>query len=209
MFKRILIVSIAVWLGACAGGKIKQVPSDVRPTKKVDFFTGAYTQAAFKLTGTMNDNLLEGVLVVKKIGEEDFDISVMSTGSYRVMQATLTPAGIAYRYLFPDADTALVRGRIHQFLNLLLLDAGVYQRRRVEKEELTVVYKNPSATVRLMYHAGQIYPYAAKTSMLLNIADLTYNQYAPADASGTVQVPHELIYKDGKIEVILTLISLK
>lgn len=209
MFKRILVLSMVVGLGACVGGQIKQIPMDVRPMKKVDFFVGGHTQAAFKVTGTMNGNVLEGVLVAKKIGEEDFDISVMSTGAYRVMQATLTPAGIAYRYLFPDADTALVRGKIHQFLNLLLLDVGVYQRRRVENEELTVTYKNPSATVRLMYHAEQIYPYAAKTSTLLNTADSLYSQYAPADASGAVQVPHELIYKDGKIEVILTLISLK
>lgn len=209
MFKRILIVSMAVWLGACAGGKIKHVHSEVRPTKKVDFFAETYTQAAFKLTGAMNGNLLEGVLVVKKIGEEDFDISVMSTGAYRVMQATLTPAGIAYRYLFPDADTALVRGKIHQFLNLLLLDVGIYQRRHVENGELTAVYKNPSSTVRLMYHAGQMYPYAAKTSTLLNTADLRYSQYTPADASGAVQIPHELVYKDGKIEITLTLISLK
>ncbi len=209
MFKRIFILGVAVWLGACAGRAVKQIPPQVRVTKKVDFFAGGYSQAAFKLVGTMSNNSVEGVLVVKKIGEEDFDISVMGTGAYRVMQATLTPAGIAYRYLFPDADTALVRGRIHQFLNLLLLDVGVYQRFRVENNERTVTYKNPSSTVRLTYHNGQVYPSAAKTSTLLNTAELTYSQYAPADSFGAVQVPHELLYKDGKIEIILTLISLK
>ena len=209
MLKRILILGVTVLISACAGGQLKQIPPQVRATKKVDFFAGGHTQAAFKVTGAMNNNVLEGVMVIKKIGEGDFDISVMSTGAYRVMQATLTPAGIAYRYLFPDADTALVRGKIHQFLNLLVLDVGVYQRLRVENNELAVTYKNPSATVRLKYVAGQVYPHAASTSVLLNTADLTYSQYAPADSSGWLQVPHEMVYKDGKIEIVLTLISLK
>lgn len=209
MFKQILTFSLAVFLVACAGGQIKQIPSVVRATQKVDFFAGGATQAAFKVTGTMDDMGLEGVLVAKKIGDEEFEVSVMTAGAYRVMQATVTPAGIAYRYLFKDADTSFVRGRINQFLNLLLADVGVYQRYRAETDQLTVTYKNKNAAVRLMYKPGVAYPYAAQTIAVLNTADMFYNEYAPANAGGSMQVPHELTYKDGKIEVLLTLISLK
>jgi len=209
MFKQILTFSLAVLLSACAGGQIKQIPPQVRVTKKVDFFAAGHTQAAFKVTGTMNKAGLEGVLVVKKIGEEDFEVSVMTAGAYRVMLATVTPAGIAYRYLFQDADTALVRSRISQFLNLLLEEVGVYQRMRTLPDEMLVAYKAPTATVHLRYKPQAAYPFAARTILPLNTAELFYNEYAPADERGAVQVPHELIYQDGKIEVTLDLISLK
>lgn len=209
MFKQISIFCVSVFLGACAGGQIKQVPTQVRATKKVDFFAGGATQIAFKVAGTTGDMGLEGVLVAKKIGDEEFEVSVMTAGAYRVMQATVTPAGIAYRYLFKDADTSFVRGRINQFLNLLLADVGVYRRYRTETNTLTVTYKNKKASVRLMYKPSQTYPYAAQTITTLNTADLFYDEYAPATAGGNMQVPHELIYKDGNIEVLLTLISLK
>ena len=47
MFKRILTFSLAVWLAACAGGRVKEIPADVRDYKRVDFFTQGRTQAAF------------------------------------------------------------------------------------------------------------------------------------------------------------------
>lgn len=209
MFKQISIFCVAVFLCACAGGQMKQVPTQVRATKKVDFFAGGATQVAFKVAGTTGDMGLEGVLVAQKIGDEEFEVSVMTAGAYRVMQATVTPAGIAYRYLFKDADTSFVRGRINQFLNLLLADVGVYQRYRAETDNFIVTYKNKNVSVRLMYKPAQAYPYAAKTITMLNTADLFYNEYAPANDSGSMQVPHELIYKDGNMEVTLTLISLK
>ena len=209
MIKQILTFSLAVFLCACAGGQIKQLPPEARAVKKVDFFAAGHTQAAFKVTGTLNNAGLEGVLIIKKIGEEDFDVSVLTGGAYRVLQATATPDAIAYRYLFPDADTPLIRGRITQFLNLLLFDPGLYQRRRVTKEGQMLAYKAKTATVHLLYRAQDVYPYAAKTITMLNAAELFYDEYAPANETNSVQVPHELVYKDGKIEVTLALISLK
>ena len=207
--KRIFIFSFLLVLAACSARPIKQVPAEVYATKKVDFFAAGHTQAVFKVVGSLNDDWLEGVLIVKKIGEDDFDVAVMTAGAYRVLQATLTPQGVAYRYLFKDADTALVRGRINQFLNILLLDPGIYQRVRHQGEQLLIAYKSPSATVHMMYQAGAVYPFAAKTITLLNTADLAYADYAPADASGSVHVPHQLTYQDGKIELALELIRLK
>jgi hypothetical protein len=36
-----------------------------------------------------------------------------------------------------------------------------------------------------------------------------YGQYAPSDEVGSTWVPHELMYKDGKIELALELIRLQ
>ncbi len=209
MLKQILTFSTILFLTACALAPVKQIPSEVRGHKKVDLFAGGHKIAAFKAIGRMGDFELEGVLRLEKIGGEDFNVSVLTGGSYRVLQATVTPQGIAYRYLFPDADTALIRGRIGQFLNLLVSDPGVYESFRIKGDRLTITYEGKEAKTRLIYPREQVYPQAAQTITLLNTADLFYSQYTPADSEGEAQVPHELVYKDGKIELVLTLISLK
>lgn len=209
MIKPILTFSLAFFLCACASAPVKQLPPQVQNAKKVNFFAAGHTQAAFKVVGTMNGAALEGVLIAKKIGEEDVDVSVLTAGAYRVLHATVTPQAVAYRYLFKDADTAPVRGRISQFLNLLFVEPGTYQRMRVGRDELMTAYKGPSAVVHLRYKPQAVYPFAAKTITMLNTADLTYDQYAPADGEGAVLVPHELVYRDGKIALELTLIRLK
>ena len=209
MLKQILTFSAVILLSACATAPLRTSAPEASTHKKVDFFAAGHTQAAFKVVGTMDEAGLEGVLVAKKIGEESYEVTVLTSGAYRLLHALVTPQGIAYRYLFPDADTALIRGRISQFLNLLLLDPGIYERKRTQKDQVMLTYKGQAATVRLFYRLDQEYPFTAKTSTLLNTADLFYGEYAPADAGGTIQVPHELLYKDGKIELALTLIRLK
>lgn len=209
MFKQILTFSAAVLLCACATAPLKTSGGEAKTREQVNFFAAGHTQAAFKIVGTMDGTGLEGVLVAKKIGDEEYEVTVMTSGAYRLLHVMVTPQGVAYRYLFPDADTSLIRGRINQFLNLVLLDPGDYQRKYTKKDTLTLVYKGPNVTTRLSYKLAEEYPFAAKTSTLFNTADLFYLEYAPADAEGTTQVPHELVYKDGKIELALTLISLK
>ena len=78
MFKKILTFSLAVLLAACAGVRVKEIPADVRDYKRVDFFTQGRTQAAFKVTGQMNEDYMDGVLRIKKIGEQDFDVVLMT-----------------------------------------------------------------------------------------------------------------------------------
>lgn len=209
MFKRILTFSLAIWLAACAGARVKEIPADVRDYKRVDFFTQGRTQAAFKVMGQMDDNYMDGVLRIKKIGDRDYDIVLMTGAAYRLLHATVSPEGIAYRYLFKDADTAAVRARISQFLNLLVSDAGRYQSRRIKKDGVTITYQGQDAKEKFFYHPGEFYPYAAQTVTLLNTADLSYTEYAPFDASGDEEVPHVLVYKDGNITLDLTLISLR
>ncbi len=209
MFKKILTFSLAVLLAACAGGKVKESSLPALEFKKVDYFVQGRTQAAFKVVGQMDDAYLEGVLRIKKIGEEDFDVLLMTGAAYRVMHAVVSPEGVAYRYLFKDADTAVVRGRISQFLNLLVALPGKFQRRRVKNDTTTLIYQREDAQTRLMYRGEEIYPYAAQSSALLNTSDLSYLEYAPAGAGEGEQVPHQLVYKDGKITLDLTLVSLR
>ena len=208
MRKQILTFSLALLLTACATGRIKQIPTGMRAYKKVDYFA-SHSRVAFKVVGTLDGNALEGLMTVQKIGEDDFDVQLSTGGLFRVLYAIVSPEGVAYRYLFPDVDNAPVRGRITQFLNLLLQAPGVYQRSRVEKDRITVVYKNDTATLKFFYRPGETYPYSARTSTLINSADMTYDEYAPSTADGDEQLPHMLIYVDGKIRLDLTLISLR
>ncbi len=209
MFKKILTFSAAFVLCACATAPIKQLPTQVREHKRVDFFAGGHQQAAFKVVGQLSDAYLEGVLLIKKIGDSEFDVQVLTGGTYRALQATVTPVGTAYKYLFPDVDKLLVRGRIEQFLNLLLLEPGDYKSYSSAKTQLTITYKGKDATVRLLYAPEAVYPFAAKTITLLNTADLTYAEYAPSTTKESVQVPHQLVYKDGNITLDMQLISLR
>ena len=209
MFKRILTFSLAVLLAACAGGRVKQIPADVRDYKRVDFFTQGRTQVAFKVTGQMNEDYMEGVLRIKKIGEQDFDVVLMTSAAYRLLHAIVSPEGVAYRYVFKEADTAPARARVSQFLNLLVSDPGFYKSRRIKDDTVTITYQGRDAKEKFFYRKGEFYPYAAQSAVLLNTGDLSYEEYAPFDADGTEEVPHMLIYKDGGVTLDLTLISLR
>lgn len=209
MFKKILTFSLAVLLAACAGGRVREIPPDVRDYKKVNFFTQGRTQAAFKIIGQMHEDYMDGVLRIKKIGDSDYDVVLMTGAAYRVLHATVSPEGVAYRYLFKDADTAAVRARITQLLDLLVSDPGVYQSRRIKDGKVIITYQGRENKERLLYREGEPYPYAAQSVTLLNTADLAYDEYAPFDADGTAAVPHVLVYRDGNVTMDMTLISLR
>lgn len=208
MYKQILTFSLALLLTACATARVRQIPPSVRAYQKVNFFD-SHRQIAFKASGTLDGNRLEGVLQIKKIGAEDFDVLLMTDGAYRVLHATVTPQGIAYRYLFKDVDNVLVRGKINQFLYLLLGPLGTYERYQSTKNGALVWYQNEHAKIKLTYENYSVYPVQAHTVTALNTAVMYYNQYAPSNAQGEEQLPHELVYEDGKVVLTLDLISLK
>ncbi len=209
MLKQILTFSCACLLCACATVGVKQIPPQVRNLKKVNFFAEGKTQAAFKVTGTMDGMMTDGVVTIKKIGDEDFEVTLLTGGFYKVMDALVSPEGVAYRYLFKDVDNALVRGRITQLLDLLLSNPGTYSGINTKNGQTRVTYKGPRAKAVFIYEGEGVYPVAARTVTTLNSADLTYGDYMPLSADGTVAVPHELTYKDGKILLELQLISLR
>ena len=218
MYKTILTFSLALLLTACATARVRSVPQAVRAYKKVDFFQH-HQKIAFKASGELDANQLEGVLQIQKIGDEDFDVLLLTSGAYRVLHATLTPDGIAYRYLFKELDNSLVRGRINQLLYLLLTPPGTYERYKSTKDGVVVWYKNPHAKIKLTYPVSATgaetpathgaYPVTAHTVTALNTAVLRYGAYMPVTAEGDELVPHELVYEDGGVVLTLELISLK
>jgi len=209
MLKQILTFSMVLLLAACATTRVKQVPTQVRNLKKVNFFAEGKTQAGFKVTGTMDGMMTDGVVTVKKIGEEDVEVVLLTGGLYKVLHAIVSPEGIAYRYLFKDVDNAVVRGRITQLLDLLFSNPGVYAGSSIKNGQIRVTYKGPRAKETFTYEVGNVYPAFARTSTTLNSADLTYTDYMPLSADAEVQVPHTLVYQDGKTVLELNLISLR
>ena len=209
MLKQILTFSCAVLLCACATARMKQVPAEVRMLQKVNFFAEGKTQAGFKVTGTMDGMMTDGVVTAKKIGEEDIEVALLTGGLYKVMHAIVSPEGVAYRYLFKDVDNGVVRGRITQLLDLLFSAPGTYAGSRTKNGQTRVTYQGPRAKEIFIYEGGAVYPTAARTVTTLNSADLTYGDYMPISADGTVSVPHVLVYQDGKITLELQLISLR
>ena len=209
MLKQILTFSMVLLLAACATTRVKQVPTQVRNLKKVNFFAEGKTQAGFKVTGTMDGMMTDGVVTVKKIGDEDFEVVLLTGGLYKVLHAIVSPEGVAYRYLFKDVDNAVVRGRITQLLDLLFSNPGVYAASSTKNGQTRVTYKGPRAKEIFTYEAGNVYPVSARTSTTLNSADLIYADYMPLSADAEVQVPHTLVYQDGKIVLELNLISLR
>ena len=208
MFKQILTFSGVLLLVACATGGIKQIPPQVRDLQKVNFFADGKTQAGFKVTGTMDGMMTDGVVTAKKIGDADFEVALLTGGIYKVMHAIVSPEGVAYRYLFKEVDNALVRARITQLLDLLFLPPGTYVKSTIKNGQTRVTYQGPRAKEIFVYEGGT-YPVSARTVTTLNGADLTYADYMPASADGTVSVPHTLVYRDGKIILELQLISLR
>ncbi|MBR5151221.1 MAG: hypothetical protein IKW71_00090, partial [Elusimicrobiaceae bacterium] len=85
MLKQILTFSLLLLLVACATTRVKQVPTQVRAFKKVNFFVEGKTQAGFKVVGMLDDMMMDGVVTVKKIGEEDFEVMLLTGGLCKVM----------------------------------------------------------------------------------------------------------------------------
>ena len=209
MLKQILTFSAVFLLCACATTGVKQIPTQGRDFKKVNFFSEGKTQVAFKATGSMNGMQMDGVVTAKKIGGEDVEVVLLTGGLFRVLDAIVSPEGIAYRYLFNDIDTSLIRGRITQLLDLLFSNPGTSSGLRTKDDQISVFYKGPRAKEIFMYEPDGTYPVAARTVTTLNSADMVYGDYMPISADGQIQVPHEIVYKDGKILLELQLISLR
>lgn len=206
MLKRTVLFVTAVLLCACAG--VKQIPPDARGYKQPRYFARGEELAAFKVTAQFSDQYWQGVLRVKKVGPQDYDVLALGDGAYKIMDAVVTPQGIAFRYLYKDADTAAARGRITQFLNLLLLEPGVFKSIKEKKDSVQLTYEGTGAKVRYTYLPGSPWPESAQSVTLLNTAKLSYGEYTPVGEDGG-QIPHVLVYQDGGLTLDMTLISLR
>ena len=205
MHKLILTFSLAVLLSACATLHKTPVITDVNYYRQPDFFAG-YTQGSFEVKGTFEDLALEGVLIVKKLGPNDYEANLLSGGLFQVMKATVTPEGIAWQYLFKDVDNALVRGRITQLLDLLLMPKRC-KKADAKNGEAVLTCDGVRAKERFYYAGNEPDPVRAQTVTLLNTADLEYTQYTDAFAESG-RLPGRMIYRDGKITLYLTLFKM-
>lgn len=209
MRKQLLILFSLCLLSACASFGVKQIPPQARGHQRVDYFSAGQERVAFKVIAQMEDGYMTGVLRIKKIGAEDYDVLLMGEGAYKYLEAVVSPAGVAYKYIFKDADSALARSRVNQFLQMLLGAPGTFDSYRVKDGLEIITYKNKDNKVRLIYPQGVSFPSKASSSTLLNTAEVTYEQYTPYGTDGNLQVPHLLIYKDGNITLDLELISMQ
>ena len=205
MHKLILTFSLAVLLSACATLHRTPVITDVNYYRQPDFFAG-YAQGSFEVKGTFEDLAMEGVLIVKKLGPSDYEVHLLSGGLFQVMKATVTPEGIAWQYLFKDVDNALVRGRITQLLDLLLMPKRC-KKAAAKNGEAVVTCDGIRAKERFYYAGNERYPVRAQTVTVLNTADLEYTEYTDAFAESG-PLPRYMTYRDGKITLYLTLFKL-
>lgn len=206
MFKKAVLLGLSVLLGACAG--IKQIPADARGYHRPEFFKEGQTLAAFKVTARFKDQYWRGVLRVKKVDADGYSVLVLGDGAYKLLDAVLTPQGIAWKYIYPDGDKAVIRARAEQFLNLLLLEPEGFTRLSRTQSGVILSYKGAGAKWRYTYTGDNVWPESARTVTALNSAEMRYGQYTPFGESGAY-VPHVLVYKDGALTLDMTLISLR
>lgn len=208
MFKKtVLFLSICL-LSACATLKVKPVPSELRAYQRPDFFSQGQTQAAFKLQANAKDNYVQGVMRVNRLGEDDFDVMVFGEGMYRVMNAVVTPEGVAYKFLMKPADTSAVRKRIDGFLTLFLYPPNQFVSARDKNGYKILTYGAPDGKARYFYREGETLPEKMIYDKFLGSATLLFAEYTPYGEEGEM-IPHLIIYDDGAINAEMTLISMK
>lgn len=190
-------------LSACASVPVRPAckAAFVRPS----FFEHGEKLAAFRVSATAKEYGLEGILQIKKLEADKYEITIFSTvGAYRLLQATLSHQGTEYTFLAPGVDHTAVQIRVERFLNLLLmpsLSAGVC---KVKKDNVRVSYKHPIKIYE--YPAGQIYPQTLTGPKAFGKLYMTFLDYQLYEGQ---QLPHTLHYQDGRIKITLTLLRLK
>ena len=149
MYKQILTFLSVLLLCACASLRAKQEGGDVRNLKTVNFFAEGKQQVAFKVTGTLENMQMEGVLMAKRMADQ-INVVLLSGGLLRVLDVAISQDEVEYRYLLSEVDTALVRGRITQLLDLLFSAPQNYAGAHTKNGQTRVTYKGPRAKTVLL-----------------------------------------------------------
>lgn len=202
--KKILFLCVSCFiLGACSSVGLK--PScDGRSLPRPSYFAAGEKLAAFKFVSSAYGGGLEGILQIKKIDDDSFDVTLFAAaGGYRLMQAVVTRQGAAFSFLVKEADGAVARAKAEQFLNLLLFPPSGYKKCKEKNGVRTVTYQDG---VRYEYAGGEDYPLALFYRKTFGSARLYYGEYAPYEEG---LIPHYLYYQDGAVEAELFLITLK
>ncbi len=192
-------------LGGCASWSL-QALCDGKNLARPSFFSQGQTLAAFKVVLTAGKNSLEGILQIKKTGEEVYEAVLFSAaGGYKLMQAQVTPRGTDFLYMAPPADNAVTRMKADSFLTFFLLPPNVYKTCRVKDGLRRVAYEKNGA-VYYEYAAGAEYPSSALYRKKFGSVRMNLAQYAPYEED---YIPHYIYYQDGAVEAELILLTLK
>jgi len=204
--KRFCILWAVVWsLGACASLPANYHTICSEQINRPSFFAQGETLAAFRMKSHTDQYGLEGILQIKKQGEEQYEIIVFSNvGAYRLLQGILTREGMKYTYLAPSIDRVVLRVKVERFLTLLLIPSLSQGKCKVKKDDGRVSDKHPIK--KYQYPAGEAYPVLVTTPKPFGTVYLNFADYEPYEEG---KMPHTLSYTDGKIEVSLTLLRLK
>ena len=202
MKKILFLLTGFLLLGACASVPVQSCGENlVRPY----FFERGEKLAAFRMILSAGEQEIEGILQIKKTADETYDVTIFSTaGAYRLLQATLTREEMQYSFLVPGADRAAVRVRTERFLNLLLFPSKSTGSCKIKSNRMRVQYKH--APMVYTYEAGDNYPEELTGPKSFGKVHLRFEDYQEYEEE---LLPHRLYYKDGKVQVDLTLLRLK
>lgn len=206
MRKIYFVLAALCWLGACStlGRGPGACPAAL--AARPDYFAQGQKLAAFRLAAHARGYGLDGILQIKKIEEDAYSFTLFSVrGGLKLAQGTTTAQGTAYSYLMKEAASAAVRAKADVFLKVLLFPPHGAHRCRQSGEQILVTYKDDH-TWRYSYAPGAAYPRSVVYKKGLGSARMNYGQYTPYE---TGELPHELVYQDGALEVELALLSLK
>jgi len=201
--KRILLfILLLIGLAGCATLSVQPCGEELaRPY----FFEKGENLVAFRMMLQAKEQQIEAILQIKKIAEETYDITVFSTaGAYRMLQVTLTREEAKYSFLVPSADHAVVRIKAERFFKLLLFPSQSIGKCNIKKGQRQVAYKH--SPMVYTYDMEEDYPQRLTGPKSFGKVYLTFEDYEPYEDT---QLPHQLHYKDGKIQADLTLLRLK
>jgi hypothetical protein len=201
--KKILFLCVSLLcLGACASVPRQSCSENLaRPY----FFTQGEKIAAFRINLMVGAQQVDGILQIKKTGDEKYDATLFSTaGAYRLLQATLTREGTQYTFLIPAIDRSAVHIRTERFLSLLLFPSKTRGSCKIKTDGVQVNYKH--APMSYVYESDKNYPHELIGPKSFGRVYLTFADYQPYEGG---QLPHKLHYKDGKVQADLTLLRLK
>ncbi len=203
--KKFLFAGICLLgLGACASVPVQKNCADTKIMPSL--FAEGKTLAAFYMQASRKQYGLDGVLAIKKLGANRYEINAFSAaGGYRLLQAIVTPDKTQYQFLIKPADRAVVRAKLQRIWNLLLFQPEEMSRCQQQDGKTYLTYAKPFAR-QYVYQERNRYPEQVISKTFLHRSVLSFNQYQQIENE---QVPQQLTYQEGGVTVALQLIRLK
>lgn len=202
-----ILLAVILLLSAC-GGNVRRGGCAGADFRVPSYFAAGQKLAAFKISAQAYGNRLDGILQIKKMDEDSFDVTLFAAaGGYKLVQAVVTPEGTAYSFLPKMADSAAARAKADAFLRVLLFPPASSARKTCRmKDGLNIVTYKDAVTRRYAYAEPGSAPQYVTYKKTLGSARLNFDQYAPYEEG---EIPHYLFYRDGKLEAELALLTLK